>query len=129
MICRSATSSTFDEFDNDGRISRNVFAQIRNHSFNPHARSSPGIIVDKLQCLALIERSLRKSRDRQNQAREYRNKEYQKRRACSHRNLLGILLLGFVFLSASRAEEQDSDKQKCDSTSPREWLFSPQVST
>src|SRR5262245_26249090 len=86
MICRSATSSTFDEFDNDGRISRNVFAQIRNHSFNPHARSSAGIIVDNLQCLALIERSLRKSGDRQNrQVREYCNKECQKRIACSHR--------------------------------------------
>src|SRR5262245_34848526 len=58
MICRSAPSSTLDEFNNDGRISRDVFAQIRNHSFNPHARSSAGIIVDNLHCLALIERSL-----------------------------------------------------------------------
>src|SRR5262245_46171151 len=113
MICCSAPSSTLDEFDNDSRISRDVFAQIRNHSFNPHAGSSAGIIVDNLQCLALVERSLRKSRDRQKcQVREYRNKEYQKRIVCSHREPLSESVIGFVCLSASSDEEQDSDRPK-----------------
>jgi hypothetical protein len=58
MIRRSASSASFDELDDDGRISWNIFAQIRNYGFNAQPGSSTWIVIDDSQCLALIERSL-----------------------------------------------------------------------
>ena len=58
LIRRSASSSAFDKFDDDGRITRDIFAQIRNYGFNAHPGSATGIVINDSQCLALIERSL-----------------------------------------------------------------------
>jgi hypothetical protein len=58
MIRRSASSSAFDKFDDDGRISRDIFAQIRNYGFNAQAGSATRIVINDPQCLSVIERSL-----------------------------------------------------------------------
>ena len=46
MICRSAPSSALDKFEDDGRISRDIFAQIGNDGFGAHPGGTAGIVIN-----------------------------------------------------------------------------------
>jgi hypothetical protein len=64
MIRRSAPSAALDKFNDDGRISWNIFAQIENYGLNPRPGRTTGIVVNDFYGLALIKRSLGKNRVR-----------------------------------------------------------------
>lgn len=88
LIRRSASAAAFDKFDDDGRIARDIFAQIGDDGFNACPGRAAGIVVDDPHRLALIEWSLGKNQARRKSEPQQHGDQEQVRIFLSHWNLL-----------------------------------------